>query len=180
MLDKSGVKIAKEYDTPDWSPDKAQREMEQAITALGKDVVGVYSANDGMAGGAIAAMKGAGIDPATCPITRRRRRGGRHPADPPGEQYATIYLAISSRPRRSAELAVAMARGRDGRRRGLVNAKVDNGKEEVPRCCSTPVAVTKDNIADTVIKDELLQAVRDLHGQVRRRRAQRRGSTDAC
>src|SRR5664279_4304332 len=37
------VKIAKEYDTPDWSPDKAQSEMEQAITAVGKqNVVGVY------------------------------------------------------------------------------------------------------------------------------------------
>ena len=35
--------------------------MEQAITALGKDgFVGVYAANDGTAGGAIAAMKGNG------------------------------------------------------------------------------------------------------------------------
>jgi ABC-type xylose transport system substrate-binding protein len=50
------------YDTPDWSPDKAQTEMEQAITAIGKDgFVGVYAANDGTAGGAIAAMKGQGI-----------------------------------------------------------------------------------------------------------------------
>ena len=65
VFDKSGLKIAKEFDTPDWSPDKAQREMEQSITALGKDgFVGVYSANDGMAGGIIAAMKGAGHRPA--------------------------------------------------------------------------------------------------------------------
>ena len=40
MLDGK-VKIAKEYDTPDWSPDKAQSEMEQAITALGKQIDGV-------------------------------------------------------------------------------------------------------------------------------------------
>src|SRR3954452_10317544 len=63
VFDK-GADVKKEFDTPDWSPDKAQREMEQAITALGKDgFSGVYSANDGMASGAIAAMKGAGIDP---------------------------------------------------------------------------------------------------------------------
>ncbi len=37
VFEKEGVKIAKEYDTPDWSPDKAQSEMEQAITALGKN-----------------------------------------------------------------------------------------------------------------------------------------------
>src|SRR6185436_3510311 len=48
VIDSSGFKVAKEYDTPDWSPDKAQQEMEQAITALGKDgFVGVYAANDG-------------------------------------------------------------------------------------------------------------------------------------
>src|SRR4051812_32271857 len=56
------VTIGKEFDTPDWSPDKAQQEMEQAITALGKDkITGVYAANDGTAGGAIAAMKGGGF-----------------------------------------------------------------------------------------------------------------------
>ena len=31
------LKIGAEYDTPDWSPDKAQTEMDQAITTLGKD-----------------------------------------------------------------------------------------------------------------------------------------------
>ena len=50
------VRVAKEYDTPDWSPDKAQEEMTQALTALGNKLDGVYCANDGTAGGAIAAM----------------------------------------------------------------------------------------------------------------------------
>src|SRR6266536_362986 len=77
VLDSSGFKIARQYDTPDWSPDKAQTEMEQAITALGKTgFVGVYAANDGTGGGAIAAHKGQGSSPlrralvceeATCP-----------------------------------------------------------------------------------------------------------------
>src|SRR3954466_15654929 len=70
VIDSSGFKVAKEYDTPDWSPDKAQAEMEQAITAVGKGgFVGVYAANDGTAGGAIAAMKGNGIDPTKIPTT---------------------------------------------------------------------------------------------------------------
>src|ERR687891_376438 len=62
IIDDSPFNVAREYDTPDWSPDEAQQEMEQAITALGQDgFVGVYAANDGTAGGAIAAMKSAGI-----------------------------------------------------------------------------------------------------------------------
>ena len=36
---------------------------------------------------------------------------------------------------------------------GLLNAKVDNGKKKVASVLLTPVAVTKENIADTVIKD---------------------------
>ena len=78
VIDASGFKVAKEYDTPDWSPDKAQQEMEQAITAVGKDgFVGVYAANDGTAGGAIAAMKGNGVDPTKIPTHRSGRRAGR-------------------------------------------------------------------------------------------------------
>src|SRR4051812_14218133 len=70
VLEKAGVKIVKEFDTPDWSPDKAQQEMDQAITAVGADGFdAVYVANDGMAGGAIAALKGAKIDPKTHPVT---------------------------------------------------------------------------------------------------------------
>src|SRR6195256_3582159 len=42
------VTIKKEYDTPSWSPDKAQTEMAGAITALGKAKIGgVLAANDG-------------------------------------------------------------------------------------------------------------------------------------
>src|SRR4029453_2399994 len=68
VIDSSGFKVAKEYDTPDWSPDKAQTEMEQAITAGGKPGLGgVYAATDGTAGGAIAAMKGNGVDPTKIP-----------------------------------------------------------------------------------------------------------------
>src|SRR5205085_9525512 len=70
VIDKSGYKVAKEFDTPGWTPAKAQTEMEQSITALGKNgFVGVYAANDGTAGGAIAAMKGSGIDPTKIPST---------------------------------------------------------------------------------------------------------------
>ena len=36
VFDTSSLKIGAEYDTPDWSPDKAQSEMDQAITKLGK------------------------------------------------------------------------------------------------------------------------------------------------
>ena len=69
VFQEKGIDVAKEYDTADWLPENAQNEMDQAITALGNDgFFGVLAANDGTAGGAIAALKGAGIDPSTIPV----------------------------------------------------------------------------------------------------------------
>src|ERR1700755_1763592 len=69
-FEAAGVKVAKEYDTPGWSAENAQREAQQAITALGNDGFwGIYAANDDTGGGAIAALKSAGIDPQERPGT---------------------------------------------------------------------------------------------------------------
>src|SRR3954465_6489082 len=152
VFDKS-LTVKKEFDTPDWSPDKAQREMEQAITALGKNgFSGVYSANDGMASGAIAALKGAGIDPKTRPITGGDGELAALQRIVIGEQYSTIYLTINKQAEASAQLAVALAQHK-AVPAGLVNAKTFNGRMRVPSVLLTPVAVTKGNIKDTVVKD---------------------------
>jgi len=155
VLDSSGVKIAKEYDTPDWSPDKAQRQMEQAITALGKNgFAGVYSANDGMASGIIAAMKSAGIKPSTRPTTGGDSEAAAIQRILTGEQYSTIYLAIKQQAETSAQLAVDLANGKTSS--SLAKAKVDNGAEQVPSVLLSPISVTKGNIESTVIKDGFL------------------------
>jgi len=158
VIDSSGVKVAKEYDTPDWSPDKAQTEMEQAITALGKgNVAGVYSANDGMVGGAIAAMKSAGIDPKTVPTTGQDSEVAAIQRILTDEQYMTIYLAIKKQAESAAELAVALAQDKKVPA-GLITDKVDNGEGKVPTILLDPIAVTKDNIADTIVKDKFHSA----------------------
>ncbi len=153
VLDSSGVKIAREYDTPDWSPDKAQQETEQAITAVGKDkIAGVYSANDGMIGGAIAAMKSAGIDPKTVPTTGQDSEVAALQRILTGEQYMTIYLAIKKQAESAAELAVDLVKGTQPPA-SLVNNKTNNGAGDVPTVLLDPTAVTKDNIKDTIIAD---------------------------
>ncbi len=153
VFDQSDLKVGKSYDTPDWSPDKAQQEMEQAITALGKDgFQGVYAANDGTAGGAIAAMKGNGIDPKTIPTTGQDAELAAIQRILAGEQYMTVYKAIKPEAEQAAELAVALAQGKKAPS-GMVNGEIDNGQESVPSILLKPVAVTKDNIKDTIVKD---------------------------
>src|ERR1700737_4971150 len=86
------VQIAKEYDTPDWSPDKAQDEMTQALTAVNNKVDGVYAANDGTGGGAIAAMKAGGLKPLP-PVTGQDAELAAIQRIVTGDQYMTGYKA---------------------------------------------------------------------------------------
>jgi D-xylose transport system substrate-binding protein len=166
VLDNSGFKIGKEYDTPDWSPDKAQTEMDQAITALGKNgFVGVYAANDGTGGGAIAAMKGAGIDPSTRPVTGQDAELAAIQRILVGEQYMTVYKAIKPEAEQAAELAVALINGDRAKADSLATAKVDNGQKQVSSILLEPVAVTKDNIKDTIIKDNFHPASQICSGE---------------
>ncbi|WP_108610420.1 substrate-binding domain-containing protein [Aminobacter sp. MSH1] len=56
--------IAREIDVKNWDPAEAQKSMDQAITALGgQNIAGVFAMNDGIAGGAISALKAAGVNP---------------------------------------------------------------------------------------------------------------------
>jgi D-xylose transport system substrate-binding protein len=147
------VKIGAEYDTPDWSPDKAQTEMDQAITKLGKDgFVGVLAANDGTGGGAIAAMKTAGIDPKTRPTTGQDAELAAIQRILLGEQYMTVYKAIKLEAEAAAELAVALAKG-ETVPSTMQLSKVNNGSKDVDSVLLKPVAVTKDNIKDTIVAD---------------------------
>jgi D-xylose transport system substrate-binding protein len=157
-FDAAGVEIAKEYDTPGWSAENAQNEAQQAITALGKNgFAGVYAANDDTGGGAIAAMKSAGIDPAERPVTGQDATVAGVQRILVGQQYMTVYKAIQPEAALSAEIAVALAEG-EGIPQDKVTEEVDNGKVKVPSTLLTPVAVTKDNVKDTVIEDGFISA----------------------
>jgi D-xylose transport system substrate-binding protein len=166
VLDKSGVKIAKEYDTPDWSPDKAQTEMQQAITAVGQSKIsGVYAANDGTAGGAIAAMKGAGMNPKKVPTTGQDAELAAIQRILTGDQYMTVYKSYKQEAEGAAKMAYELAQGK-----ALTgtNQKVNNGQKDVPSVILTPVAVTstdKKSITNTVIKDGLYKVGQICSGQ---------------
>jgi D-xylose transport system substrate-binding protein len=155
VIDSSGFKVAKEFDTPDWSPDKAQTEMEQAITAVGKDgFVGVYAANDGTAGGAIAAMKGQGISPIP-PVTGQDAELAAIQRLLTGEQFMTVYKAIKPEAEGAAQLAVDLVNGKSGA--AAAKDKVNNGQKDVPSVLLEPVTVTKDKIKDTIVADGFLK-----------------------
>ncbi len=143
--------IAKEYDTPDWSPDQAQTEMTQALTALNNKVDGVYAANDGTAGGAFAAMKAAGITTFP-PLTGQDAQVDGIQRIISGEQYMTVYKAFLPEANAAADLAYDLATGTTVPST-MVTGTTNNGSVDVPSILLTPVAVTKANVETTVIAD---------------------------
>ena len=150
VIDGSGLEVGREYDTPDWSPDEAQQEMDQAITALGRDQInGVYAANDGTAGGAIAAMRGAGFEEIP-PVTGQDAELEAIQRILGGTQSMTVYKAISDEASTAADMAVALLRGEE---LGVETEPVDNGVREVPSVLLEPVVVTSENVNDTVVAD---------------------------
>ncbi|MGV9246472.1 sugar ABC transporter substrate-binding protein [Streptomyces sp. NPDC003710] len=145
------VNIGREYDTKEWSPDNANANMEAAITALGKkNLIGVYSANDGMAGGIITALKAAGIS--NIPVTGQDAELAGVQRIVTGEQYMSVYKSYPQEADVAAQMAVTLAQGKS--LDTIAKDKVDSPTtKQVPSVLVPVVALTKDNIKDTVIKD---------------------------
>ena len=155
VFEQDGIDVAEEYDTPDWLPENAQQEMDQAITALGNDgFKGVLAANDGTAGGAIAALKAAGLNPADIPVTGQDAELAAIQRIIAGEQFMTVYKPIKPLADNAATLAVAVLNGEDPAESEVINGTEDNGTEDVPAAITDTVPVFADNVQDTIIADD--------------------------
>lgn len=146
VLDSSGFKVVKEYDTPDWSPDKAQAWMEGQISAVKGGLVGVYAANDGTAGGAIAALKAGGVNPPP-PVTGQDSELAAIQRIIAGDQAMTIYKPIPPEAEAAAKAALALANKQ--------KPASTTTTEGVPSTILDPIAVTKDTVKSTIIKDNV-------------------------
>ncbi|WP_101525162.1 substrate-binding domain-containing protein [Nocardioides houyundeii] len=147
-IDDSGVKILEEYDNPDWSPNNAQEFVTDQLSKYDADQInGVYAANDGQAGGVVAALTGGGVAVDQLPpITGQDAELAAIQRILAGEQEMTIYKPIAVEAEKAAELVVALVNGDD------VGETVDF--EGVPSFIFDPIVVTSDNVGDTVVEDE--------------------------
>jgi D-xylose transport system substrate-binding protein len=97
-------------------------------------------------------MKSAGINPSTRPTTGQDAALAGVQRILNGTQYMTVYKAVTAEAQDAAQLAAAVVQGKSPPA-GLVNQHVNNGKKSVPSVILTPVAVTKNDIKNTIIKD---------------------------
>jgi D-xylose transport system substrate-binding protein len=148
------VVIAKAYDTSKWSPAVAKANMKKAIKAIGLDnIAAVYAANDGLAGAVIEALKDAGATKIP-PVTGQDANLDAVRRIVSGDQYMTAYKPFIDEATRAAEMAVYKVQGRDIQFDALTRDTADSPTEKkIPTMLVPVVALTKDNIKDTVIAD---------------------------
>ncbi|KHK98533.1 ABC transporter substrate-binding protein [Microbacterium mangrovi] len=142
VLDNSGLQVLAEFDTPGWSPDKAQEWVAGQIAQYGNRITGVYAANDGVAGGAVAAFVAAGVTPIP-PVTGQDAELSAVQRIVAGQQYMTVYKALKPQAERAADVAVDLIEGRKVTGQTTVDG--------TPTTLLEPVPVTVGNIESTVI-----------------------------
>ena len=140
LVDKQAV--------PDWDNVQAQTLAEQILTASGNDVDGAIVANDGMAGGVIAALTAQGIN--GIPVTGQDATVGGIQNILAGDQLMTVYKPVEAEALAAAEVALALFNGEEPTAATVTS---DNGTNEIPSVLLTPVETNISNIADTVIAD---------------------------
>ncbi|HOY80986.1 MAG TPA: substrate-binding domain-containing protein [Rhodoglobus sp.] len=144
VLRASEFPILAEFDTPDWSPNQAQDWVAGQITEHVNDLVGVYAANDGTAGGAVAALKAANVDPLPV-VTGQDAELAAIQRIVSGDQYMTVYKDVRSEANLAAEIAVKLATGQR-----VVGEMTRDG---TPTTLLDVQVVSADSVLHTVVAD---------------------------
>ncbi|MFJ1812720.1 MULTISPECIES: sugar ABC transporter substrate-binding protein [unclassified Streptomyces] len=148
------VRIARSYNTLDWSTQNAHTNMSAAIAALGPDRIdGVLAANDNIAAGAIAALKSAGVTEFP-PVTGQDADLDAVRRIVKGEQYMTVYKPFEKEAAAVAAMAVAVGRGEDPRDSATTTTDSPTDKR-IPSVLLQPSAVTARDIGRTLVKGGL-------------------------
>ncbi|NEA67159.1 sugar ABC transporter substrate-binding protein [Streptomyces sp. SID12488] len=148
------VQVAASYNTKDWLPEVAKANMETAIRSVGlNNIDAVYSANDGMAGAVIDALKEAGVSKLP-PVTGQDADLAAVQRIVSGEQYMSVYKSFILEASNAASIAVSRVQGRGIEFDALTRDSVDSPTtKKIPSQLVPVVALTRENIKDTVIQD---------------------------
>ena len=139
---EGGYTLLAEYDTPEWVPAKAQQWAGGQVSRFGKKIVGVVAANDGTAGGAIAAFKAAGVS-LVPPVTGNDATIAGLQLIVSGDQYNTISKPSEIVAAAAADVVVALLQGE--------TPKADTTLYGTPTRLFTPTLITRENLKAEVV-----------------------------
>ncbi|GEO14723.1 D-xylose ABC transporter substrate-binding protein [Microvirga aerophila] len=164
-MDSGKIKNAGEAYTDGWLPANAQRNMEQFLTKNNNKIDAVIAANDGTAGGAIAALAAQGLS-GSVPVSGQDADKAALNRVALGTQTVTVFKDARELGGKAAEIAVQLAGGKKlSEIQGAKPWSLGPKKQNMTALFLTPVAVTKDNLnvvidAGWVTKDVVCQGVK--------------------
>ncbi len=165
-MDAGKINNVCEVFTDGWKPENAQRNMEQCLTSQDNKVDAVVSQNDGMAGGAVAALEAQGMA-GSVPVTGQDGDLAAINRVARGTQLVSVWKDSRALGKVAAEAALMLASGK-----ALTDvpgtAPFSGGKRgvEVTSILLEPTAITKDNInvvidAGWIEKDKACEGAQD-------------------
>lgn len=134
---------------PDWDNQQAYIIFEQALSAADGEIDATFAGNDGLASSVVDVLKSQGLDP--IPLSGQDATVTGFQNILSGWQTMTVYKPIELEAKSAAEVAIALLNGEDVA--SLTSDTINNGQGDLPFLKLVPLAVTKDNIAETVIAD---------------------------
>ncbi|MCN9241517.1 sugar ABC transporter substrate-binding protein [Streptomyces sp. RY43-2] len=151
-IEEGDFKRLAEYDTPDWSPEKAQQWVSGQIAQYHGDIAGVVAANDGTGGGAIAAFKAAGVK--VPPVTGNDAELAAIQRVVAGSQYNTISKPLKIVAEAAAEVAHQLMKGD--------KPKATTTLFDTPSQLFKPTVVTQENLKEVIFGPEGVLKPKDV------------------
>jgi D-xylose transport system substrate-binding protein len=164
-IDKGDIKNVGESYTDNWDPANAQKSTEQFLTANQNKVDAVVSSNDGMAGGAVAALTAQGL---AGTVAVSGQDGDKAALNRVALGTQTVSVCKDSRAlgTAAAETALELAKGTAmDKVKGAVVFANGPKKQKMNSILLAPVPITKDNLnvvidAKWISKDEACKGVK--------------------
>ncbi|HEX3100561.1 MAG TPA: D-xylose ABC transporter substrate-binding protein [Pyrinomonadaceae bacterium] len=147
-IDRGDIKVVADQWAKEWLAEEALKHAENALTQNNNKIDAMVVSNDGTAGGVVEALKAQGLAGKVL-VSGQDAELGALQRIVAGTQSMTVYKPISRLAPAAVEAAVALARGE----RLNTARTVNNGRINVPSILIEPIAVDKNNIDETVVKD---------------------------
>ncbi len=146
---KSGaIKIIGKQWTKDWMPTEALKIIENVLTKNDNKIDAIVASNDGLAGGAIQALRAQNLTKVVVSGQDADLAGSIRVAQ--GKQTMTVYKPLKKIATNAAKLALDLVKGNKVK----YTTQLDNKYKKVNTIFLKPIAITKSNI-NILIKDKV-------------------------
>ena len=145
---RGDVKIVADEYAKEWQASAALNIVENALTRANNQIDAVVASNDGTARGAVQALEGQHLAGKVL-VSGQDADLASLRLIVEGKQTMTIYKSIQPLASGAVDAAVKLARGE----KVATTETIDNGFKKVPAMLLEPVAVDRNNLVATVVKD---------------------------